>query len=231
MNQRNFIFPLGFMILMAFALPAIVTADDTQVTLTDTTMPVGTITPADTVVTPESPGPDPLGSLAGFFGLRQDIHANRLENANLSAGVRDNRQEIHKNWWDNYNIFGSILVNREQVRADQQLGLETRTENTAVHQQIHEDIANLHQDRNNASVYLADINAGRDELKQNREDQALIHQDVKDLRNATRQNRTVIRENRQEDISLRQTNNATRQEIHQNAADIHADRDLIRSGR
>jgi hypothetical protein len=231
MREKNFLLPLCLMIMLALMLPATAAADEAPVMPNDTITPADSTPPAYTVTPPESPAYDPLGSLAGFFGLRQDIHAKRLANANLSEGLQDNRQEIHGNWWDNYNLFGSILQNREQVRTDQQLGLENRTENAGLRQQIHEDIANMQKDRANASVYRADINASKDELKQNREDLSLIHGDVKDTRNASQESRATVRENRQEDISLRQTNNATRQEIHQNVAGIHTDREQLRHER
>jgi hypothetical protein len=182
MNARKFLIPLGLLIMMALALPAIVMADDTQANVTptdtiaptytatpvdtvtpaDTITPVDTTTPADAVAPNETPGFDPIGSFTGFFGWRHDIRSDRAANANLTGGIHDNRQEIHRNWWDNFNLWQTIAAHKEDVRSDQQLDLANRTANADLRQGIHDDRMSLHQDPANASAYREDINASRD---------------------------------------------------------------------
>ena len=221
MKGKIFLLTLCLAILLAVAIPSIAAADDAQ----------ATVTPTDTIAPATTPGFDPLGSIAGIFGLRQDIRADRAANANLTEGIRDNRQEIHQNWWDNLNIFRNILGNREQVRNDQALELANRSADNGLRQDIHTDRVDIHQDPGNASAYRAEINADRADIHQNLENIALTHGDIKDERNASQQDRATIHETRATDIQLRQTNNASWQEVRQNTADIRADRQQIHAGR
>ncbi len=227
MKIRNFLLPLCLVLMLAVAIPAIAAADDAQVTVT----PTDTIAPVDTVAPAAAPGFDPLGSLAGIFGLRQDIHADRASDKNLTEGIQDNRQEIHQNWWDNFNIFKNILGNREQVRSDQALDLSNRTADNGLRQDIHTDRVDLRQDPGNASAYRADIGTSRGDIQDNRQDIALNHEDIHDERNASQQDRAAIQETRQTDIQLRQTNAASWQDVHQNREDIRTDRQDIRNDR
>lgn len=222
MKQHTFRIPLICMLFMlALAIPAIAAADDAQ----------ATVTPTDTIAPAASPGFDPLGTLAGIFGLRQDIHADRADNANLTEGIQDNRQDIHQNWWDNFNIFGMILGNRGQVKTDQALDLANRSADNGLRQDIHADRTDLRQDPGNATTYRADINASREDLQSDRDNIALNHEDIHDERNASQQDWSTIQQTRQDDETLRQANNASWQDVHQNNVDIRNDRQQIRNDR
>ena len=173
MNTR-FCVLLGLVALGLLCAIGTVAADDAQVNVT----PTATITPAP------APGFDPLGSLFGIFGLRQDIHADRAADANLTTGIRDNRQDTHQNWWDNINLFQNIAGDIYQVKTDLALDLSNRTEDNQLQQQIHEDRVDMHQNPDNASTYQADISANRAEIQLNRENITLNNQNIQDEQNA-----------------------------------------------
>jgi hypothetical protein len=189
------------------------------------------ITPAYTIAPAPAHGFDPLGSLFGIFGLRQDIQTDRAADANLTTGIQDNRQDIHQTWWDNLNIVQNIDNDISQIKTDLAVDHSDRTEDTQLQQQIHQDRVDIHQNPDNASTYRADISEDRTELQLNRENVTLNNQNIKADQNAVQQDRADLRENRQDTSQLRQDDHTLGQQVSQNRTDIRTDRMDIRDYR
>jgi hypothetical protein len=220
MNARFFVLT-GLVALGLLCTIGSVAADNAQVNGT----------PAYNFTAPPAQGFDPLGSIFGLFGLRQDIHTDRAADANLTAGIQDNRQEIQQNWWNNLNIVQSIGSDISQIKTDLGLDRSNRTEDNQLQQQVQEDRVDMHLNPGNASSYQADISADRAELQLNRENITLNNQNIRDDQIAVQQERADFRENRQDNRQVWQRNNASWQQVNQNRAEIRNDRQDIRNDR
>jgi hypothetical protein len=189
------------------------------------------ITPTYTIAPAPAHGFDPVGSLYGIFGLRQDIRTDRTADANLTADIHDNRQDIHQNWWDNLNIVQNINNDVSQIKTDLALDHSDRTQDNQLQQQIHQDRVDIRQNPDNTSTYRADISGDRIELQLNRENITLNNENMKADQNAVQQDRADVRDNRQDTSQLRQDDHTIRQQVSQNRADIRTDRMNIRDYR
>jgi hypothetical protein len=207
-------------LLFALVLPA--SADDSAPAI---------VQPTATVTMASPPAFDPVGSILGIFGLRQDIHATQAEDRNLSQDIQANQQEIHQNWWDNVDIFSNILSNWGVIHTDQQADLANRSANLADRQDIQSDRVDMKNDPGNRSAYQEQIATEKADIQQNLQDINATHGQIQDERDANHQDWATMSQNWQQDQTLRQEDNATHQQIQDNREQIRDDRQQIRNDR
>ncbi|MEN6443974.1 MAG: hypothetical protein ABFC71_09520 [Methanoregula sp.] len=213
MNMKKILVHLGLVILLAFTIPAYAAADDNQ-----------TAVPAEETVAPATgTGFDPFGTIAGIFGYRQEIRAEKSADANLTLPDQSAREEIHQNWWDSIPVIGDIIGNHQQVRSVQELNRANISENAASRQTIRTNQVNKYEDPGNSSAYQDEINESRIGIHENRQDLATNHQEIKVERNASVQDAAEIRDTHQENAGIRGVN-VSHQEVHENRQDVRAAR-------
>jgi hypothetical protein len=224
MRVKYILIPLCILIMVALLIPANAAADDAQVNVTST----DTIAPAETIIPAITPTFDPLGTLAVVVGIRKDKPEEKAGNTNLTIAIRDNRKDSPSNWWDGFSFFRIFFGNQTQVRNVPGLNITNQTKSDNLRPHPQKDQADLRKNAGNTSISMDNnTHASRSEIIPDQINRSVNHQDTRDLRNRTQENRTPLNGRPHEDFRIDRTNTTSTPAIPQNDMNIRIDRQQI----